>query len=425
MLPDKILQLTIPLSPFLQRGETKPKVSKRIRPEDALDLRSSIRDLEPSTLVTIENGNSAWSVVAVYSPYSPDVHVMVIETNVERYLPGPERIPDAEGNALMEIWASILEFISEREQNATIHVGYNWSPRAWGIEEEKTGFQSIPTKWHAMLWGWPQFPDTGEKTETAEWVEFQSLSTNIQRLMGKNTYAEPFGQLIQKRLENAFPEGSQFVELFPPWDWKIDGRGIVVDFDLSIIEILKTAEFFSQVLKPIAIVLEQVMRELTEALTSFDCDLIDNILLKVETGPLDVGDLQTLRKSPDMREIEEVKKIFEERDYPEMLLDAIREPVLHRCMEEGKPVDWWRRGFGYAFVLNGSSKEASGRLRIMPGVFVGPGGVVEAQGVVLRRPENRSISKTEIMRKSRILWELAAILQTQFEETSQDERDEP
>lgn len=417
MLPDKIQQLTIPLSPFLQRGETKPKTSKRIRPEDALDLRSSIRELEPSTLVTIENANSSWSVVAVYSPYSPDIHVMVIETSVDRYLPGPERIPDAEGNALMEIWASILEFISEREQNATVHVGYNWSPRAWGIEEEKTGFQSIPTKWHAMLWGWPPFPVTDEKTETAEWVEFQSLSPSIQRLMGKNAYTEPFGQLIQKRLEKAFPEGSQFVELIPHWDWTIDGRGIVVDFDLSIIEILKTSEFFSQVLKPIAIVLEQVMRELTEAMTRFECGLIDNILLKVEKGPLDEGDLQTLRQPPEMREIDEVRKIFKERDYPEMLLEAILEPVWHRCMEEGKPADWWRKGFGYALVLNGSSKEASGKLRIMPGVFVGPGGVVEAQGVVLRRPEDRSISKTEMKRKSRVLWELAVKLQAQFEET--------
>jgi hypothetical protein len=43
----------------------------------------------------------------------------------------------------------------------------------------------------------------------------------------------------------------------------------------------------------------------------------------------------------------------------------------------------------------------------MPGVFVGTGGVVEAEGVVIRRPESRKFSDDEIRRKSQDLRQLA------------------
>ena len=407
MIPEQIPQLTIPLSPLLQPGETTPRQSKRMRPEDALDLRSAMMELEKSRIFSFGDQEKSWSVVAVYSPYSPDVHVMVIETHVHRYLPGPEWISDSEGNALMDIWTSILEFVAEREESDTIYVGYNWSPRAWGKEEEKTGLQSIPTKWHAMIWVWPPFPKSNEKSQYAEWIEFQSLSPNIQRLMGKNTYAVSFCQLILQRLESAFPEGSQFVELFPPEDWRNDERSIYVDFDGSVLDILRTQEFFSQVLKPMAIVMEGLMRELTEAFTDLDCRFMDRILLKTEQGPLDKEDLQKLREPPKLRSMDEIRTRFEESKLPECLLEDLLAPVRNRCLEVGDPADWWRKGFGYALVLSGSAKEKIGKLRIMPGVYVGPGGVVEAQGVVLRRPEHRSLSQSEIEKKSRALWQLA------------------
>ena len=115
-----IPELTIPLSPFIPKGKKKPIVTQRIRPPDALDLHGLIKKLKPSILATIPVTDHPWSVVSVYSPYSPDVHVMVMETSTNRYLPGPEWIPDDEGDALMEVWASVLDFISKRITNSTI-----------------------------------------------------------------------------------------------------------------------------------------------------------------------------------------------------------------------------------------------------------------------------------------------------------------
>jgi hypothetical protein len=414
MLPEKVPQLTIPLSPYLQPGEEKPRESKRIRPKDAIDLQSVVKEMKPNTVTTLNISGKPWSVVSVYSPYSPDVHVMVIETGVNRYLPGPEWVPDEEGNNLMELWATILDFIAKREANGTIHVGYNWSPRAWGKEEEITGGQSVPTKWHAMLWSWPPFPNEGKETPYAKWMDTASLTPEEKRLLGDNNYAEPFGQLIKNRLEQTFPEDSLFCKLFDCSKWEIDGRGFYALFSRSIPELLRTHKFFSQVLKPLAVMLEQITRELTEAMTTLNCNDIDEILVEIEKGRL--NDLKKLRSTPSFRSDEYIRKVFEVRGYTESLLEAILEPVWNRCNEEGDPANWWRKGFGYAFVLSTPSEGNFGELRIMPGVFIGPGGVVEAQGVVLRRPLDKPIPDNVIREKSSVLWQLTDILRTHFHE---------
>ena len=46
----------------------------------------------------------------------------------------------------------------------------------------------------------------------------------------------------------------------------------------------------------------------------------------------------------------------------------------------------------------------------MPGVFVGPGGVVEAEGYIIRRPEDKIFSEGEIRRKSEDIRHLAEAL---------------
>jgi len=410
MLPEKVLQLTIPLFPLLHPDEQQPCQLRRIRPVGALDLRNLVKKLEPSTITTLLVGEKPWSVVSVFSPYTPDVHVMVVETSTDRYLPGPESVPDEEGNELMSHLASILDFLAGRESVATIHVGYNWSPRAWGEEEEKTGFQSVPTKWHVMVWGCPPFPNEGELLECAEWVETASLPAAEKRLLGDNDFVEPFAQLIRCELEKVFPRSALVFELFDPMRWRIDGRGICMPFNQSLPGILRVEGFFSQVLKPVAVLLDQITRGLTKAMTTLDVEHIDEILAKTEEGQLSEQDLRILRATPALRSLADIRRAFEERGYPESLLEVILEPVRNRCNETGDRSSWWRKGFGYALVLSGSSKGGLRELRIMPGVLVGPGGVVEAQGIVLRRPEDRQISHKVARERSRVLWQLARVL---------------
>jgi hypothetical protein len=416
MLLNKIPQLTVPLFPLLHPDEIKPQKSNRLRPEKALDLRKMIEELEKSRLITLNIEGKPWSVITVYSPYSPDIHVMVMETSSGRYLPGPESVPDSEGNKLMEVWASILDFIAQREENETIHLGYNWSPYSWGEEEEKTGFQSIPTKWHAMNWGWPRFPENNQTSEYVKFIDSKALPEDSKRLLGNNEYAEPLGQLIKERLIKSLPEQTLLNSFSNDQSWKTDGRGLCIPLQCSIQEMLRRAEFYYQILKPISQVLKHIFEELTKSITTLNYKDMDKILFECENGPLNEQNMKKLREAPVLRSIEEIKNTLKEKDIPEIVLKGLIEPIQKRCSESGNRSDWWRKGFGYALVFSSVTDISSGELRIMPGVFVGPGGVVEAQGVILKRPLDRQVSLDDIRAKSDVLWQLTDFLKDRFVE---------
>jgi hypothetical protein len=406
MIPKKIIELTIPLFPYLRPGERKPRRTKRIRPLDALNLKNMLREIRKSEVMAFDAAGKPWSLTSVYSSYSPDIHVMLIETSPSRYVSGPEKIPDKEGDSLMKLWAGVLDLIAQRKTVATIHAGYNWSPLAWGLEEEKTGFQSVPTKWHPHLWGWPAFENLPSgKQWSSKLVDISLLPPSVKRMLGDNNYVKPFGLLIKKRIREKFTKGTLFNKLFPHRKWIIDGRGIYTRLNLSVPELLRTPGFFAQVLKSLAAMLEQITRELTETFTTIKCKDVDRILLATQKGV--PKNWRLLRATPVMSDEKYIRKIFKERGYPAKLLESLWQPVWDRCHEKGNPANWWRKGFAYALVLHGPAKAGRGELRIMPGVFIGPGGVVEAEGLVITRPENRKFSPDQIRRKSDDLRKLA------------------
>jgi hypothetical protein len=406
MIPKKITKLTIPLFPYLRPGERKPRKTKRIRPLDALNLKKMMREIRKSEVMTIDAAGRPWSLTSVYSSYSPDIHVMLIDSSPGRYVPGPEKIPDRQGDSLMKLWAAVLDSIAQRKTVATVHAGYNWSPRAWGAEEEKTGFQSVPTKWHPHLWGWPAFE---KMPSTKEWsaksVNVLLLPFPVRRMLGDNNYAKPFGLLIKDRMREKFPKGTLFNKLFPHRKWFIDGRGVYTRFNLSVPEILRTPGFFEQILKPLAAMLEQITRELTETFTTINCIDLDRILLETQKGV--PKNWRLLRATPVMRDEKHIRRTFKLRGYSAGLFEALWQPVWNRCHEKGTHANWWRKGFAYALVFHGPARASRGELRIMPGVFIGPGGVVEAENFIIARPENRTFSPDQIRRKSEDLRKLA------------------
>ena len=334
MINKKATILTIPLFPYLQAGRRKPRATKRIRPEDSLNLKAMLGEIRKSEVTTFEISKKPWALTSVYSSYSPDIHVMFLEASPDRYVPGPEKIPVRQGERLMELWAATLELIARRETVATIHAGYNWSPRSWGKEEEKTGFQSLPTKWHPHLWGWPAL-DSREKVRYARDVKISSLSRQERRLLGENDYAKPFGRLIKKRMGETFSRSSLFSKLFPQRRWHIDGRGIYARFPVSIPKILRTPGFFGEILKPLAVMLEEIMRELTESFTTIRCRDIDRILVATEKSR--PGNLALLRATPVMRDEKIVREIFRQRKYPTGLFEGALAAGLEQVSRTGRP----------------------------------------------------------------------------------------
>ena len=412
-LPEKIPCLTIPLFPLGHSGEKAESSVPRIRPRDALDLRKMMDHLSPNILATIDAAGRPWSVIAAYSPYSSDIHVMVMETSIDRYIPGPEWLEDQEGDFIMNLWSAVLEYIQTRDVNTSIQVGYNWSPWAWGEAEEKGGFQSIPTKWHGMLWGWPDLEKVKQKIPSLKWIARKELSREERRVLGENNYAEPFGWYILRRLGKRFDGNFLFQQLFPSHQWASDSRGIWISFPHAIPELLRIPHFFNQVLKPMASELSAIMQSLSEGLTTMDVSELNHILNQITRGPLTDEAMQKLRTSPNMRPVDYIENIWMAGDWTQELLEVLIDPVTNRCKEKGDSLQWWRKGFGYALVLSQTSM-GEGILRILPGLYTGPGGVVESLGVCLRRPQNIQDSNNELKMKTEAMRGLADYLNTEF-----------
>jgi len=405
------LQMTVPLSPVLLPGQTTCQMTKRLRPQDALDIHHMNTILKQSTLATFGINKKPWSLISVYSPYSPLCHVMLMETG-HRYIPSPEWAPDIEGNMLMQLWAQTLNFMSRLEKTDTYYAGYNWSPRSWGLNEEKGGFQSIPTKWHAMLWSWPPFPEFNEETAYAKWLDQNDMPQRAQRIFCCNNYIDPLSQAIIEDLD----QGGTVMGLPSFATWKHDERGIVVPINHSLLDLLTKPEFFSKGFKPLAVRLNQFFCRLTEAFTNTSCRETDELLAQIEKRKLSGEEINQLRAAPKLKSMDEIDQAFQKNKWDHKLLDVLISPIRNRCLEKGRHHTWWRKGFGYSLVLKSRKDERKCELRIMPGVYLGPGGVVEAQGVLLKRPTDQFISKKAIQEKSHLLWELTSYLKKHFDE---------
>ena len=400
---DRIPMLEIPLFPFTRETDKTAAPPRRLRPTDALDLPELVREMERSAVCRLPACNGAWAVVSVFSPYSPDMHVMALELSPDRYLPGPERVPDEEGDALAASLAAILVFIENRYGTDAACWGYNWSPRSWGAPEEHTGFQSVPTKWHPQIWAAPPCPGA----PYARWATPELLSDSERRLLLDNDHGRLFGETIRGQLERRFGPDSLFRRMFPADGHRCDARGFATGSALAPAALLARPGFFSQALKPVANALDELLRDVTETMTTLDCAGTDRLLTGIEQGTL--PDLTLLRAAPALRDPAAIRRAFAVKGYPDGLADALHEPVRLRCEERGDAAEWWRKGFGYALALRGR-KDGGTELRIMPGLRNGPGGVVEALGMVLRRPEDRMLDSPARDRKRAVLRELEEYL---------------
>ena len=405
----KIMRLTLPLTPVLRKGASDPVITKRLRPADSLNLHGMIAELRPGTLTTLNVCGYPWSVIAVYSPYSPEIHVMLMETSPDRYLPAPNALPDEEGEGVAQIIGAVLSYIGDRAGMESVYFGYNWSPRSWGEVEEQGGFQSIPTKWHAMLWGWPSFSRFQAGASCADWISRDKLGLPARRIFGEAAYMKPLSRVITERLQAHDPIRRAFFR-----DCGSGGSGAVCTLKTSLLDTVTEPAFFSSLLKPAAGILDGLFAELTELFTDIDCGYMDSVLKSIENGPVPPHVLKNLRSAPQIRPETEVKKKFLARGFPEDLFQPVYQAVSNRAALSKTHAEWWRKGFGYALVFSDTTVGDHCMLRILPGLYVGPGGIVEAQGVYLKRRLDQVISPEEMREKSGVLWKLADHLNSRF-----------
>jgi hypothetical protein len=416
--------IEVPLYPYRQPDGTVTN-GRRLRPQDCVNLQGLLREVAPNTVTTLDIAASPWSVINVYSPYSPDAHVMLMETSHRRVVTGPHELDANEGRLLLEVWTSILTFLAERESNASVCVGYNWSPLSWGVKEELTGFQSIPTKWHPQFWGWP----------SEDRFSHESPARQQEEDLFSPRWGPAFGALIKARLLAANPGiGAGFFA--PPGVWTVDARGLEIGLTTATPGLFGRDAFFADVLAPIARTLEDLMRELYETVTLETWQTDRDLVKRTERRPLTPAELDRLRRTPRLRPdlhahvkdplllallsaLEPSVRTRVESDGWSATTRRARGCTEDRCWETCRVPTGrcWRKGFGYALVFKLPARPASGDrgvLRIMPGVHLGPGGVVEALGVILRRPEDAGADDDAVRKRSAVLWELKRKLEDEF-----------
>eukprot|EP01006_Ploeotia_vitrea_P030398 TRINITY_DN62838_c0_g1_i3.p1 TRINITY_DN62838_c0_g1~~TRINITY_DN62838_c0_g1_i3.p1 ORF type:complete len:348 (+),score=37.82 TRINITY_DN62838_c0_g1_i3:330-1373(+) len=330
----------------------------------------------------------------------------------DRYLPSLDSLSsNEEGEAVVSMCCKCLKFFSKRPNSSRVSIGWHWSPRSWGTREEQTGFQSIPTKWHAMVWNWPKF-----NSDMFNQVPLHSLNLPKQRVIGGTGLTSAFSSLTKTWIMCKTTKPSFL------GDWEATPRGLCAAIQSTetttegptLASVLEKQGFFADFLLPLSIALNDLMVFLCSSFTDMDCDKMDPILKKTEKATLSAEDLAVLRRTPQMKEKQTVIDTFVQHGLPTDVIDLFWEPMQARCKQtDGSAMmsyDVWRKGFGYAFAMTELKEERETRLSIFPGFFAGPVGVCEVMGASLVRPENYAMPPEEAAEKSKALWELADFL---------------
>eukprot|EP01136_Pigoraptor_vietnamica_P018561 Opistho-1_new@65112 len=433
-----VASLVVPLFNYIPRKNYVPggpppvpkSLGVRLRPESCLNLPLMLEQLESDVVYREQIEGHPWSVVSVLSPYAKSLQLMIMETSPDRYLPTPiwRGVSTTEGEGVVSLLGSIVSVLLERAQaaNETVHIGYNWSPRAWGAAEEKTGYQSVPTKWHAVAWTWP-YLEYGVDGDAMSWRPVDSLGRYLQSLFGDlsvNDYI-PFLSVamrlfIERRLsERAAVRGASAAPpSFTLSRWRSNRHGVECDVSAPMSLAMMSGTFYADALKPISEALDALLVGISEAFTDMDCAAVDSVLDKTSQAPLSDADKEFVRRTPKLRAESETKARLSSLGLPDDVVGGLYSTLIggirRRCEEEGDPEDpalgWWRKGFGYGIVFVTVPGQKESHIRVMPGVYMGMGGTCETSGVYITRPEDRFLSEADTLERSKLVWHFSEAL---------------
>ena len=277
---------------------------------------------------------------------------MLMETNKNRYLPSLEYVGDDEGNLLVEVWIEIIKYMKARGKN--IYFGYNWSPRSWGIEEEKTGFQSIPTKWHGMFWTWPNFDsnngdcDADNEAIAIDFIDEEDVPATFKRLNGGSYFSHDIVKDFQVAIDEIKNNHCDFK--VSNGISKLSDGAYIIKFDCSLESLLSSEKIFSTFLKPIAKYLNSYFVELTDLFFKKDWyNLADNILKKTSDGMISESEYSFLQAFADLKDDDEIGDLLIEKGFSFKSVVELLAIVKNR--RNCDYLNGWRKGFAYCLHL--------------------------------------------------------------------------
>ena len=394
-------EICCPLYPLFGRNIGYPKDFKlppRMRPYDSLDLKKLTDVLKKSLLYPKNKENQdekeEISVVSVLSPYSHDIHVMVMDLSSKLYLPSPELIDDYIFEKICKTVNKCLDFIRTRNYKC-ICAGYNWSPFSFGIPEEVTGGQSIPTKFHFSLWTWDDLKKFDKKKEIKE---------QLKRVLGDNNYGLPFALFFYEKIKAIIKNSNLFDE--PTFS----STCVFIPFKEGIL--INDVIGNGKLIKEIADIIAQNLKRLSEILSDSDINEMLNILKNIEERLLTDEELKKLKKTPKIKPLNDCLNKCQDENEKE-IINAIYQYAINREQEKNIDDIIWKKNFSYSLSLCESKMPGiKSGMRIFSLPICGPGGVVESYKCLLTRPESSLASDEEVIYHNNLLWDLVDYLKS-------------
>ena len=394
-------EICCPLYPLFPRNTGYPgnfKLPPRMRPNDSLDLKKLTNVLKKSLLYKEKNETKEEkeeiSVVSVLSPYSHDIHVMVMDLSPELYLPSPELINSHIFKIICKTVNKCINYMRAKNYKC-ICAGYNWSPYSFGTPEEITGGQSIPTKFHFSLWTWDDLKKFDSKKE---------IKPASKRVLGDNNYGIPFAHFFYEKIKNIIKNSNLFDKpifsstcAFIPFK-----EGILINDVISN----------GKLIKEIADAIAKNLKRLSKIISDSDTDEMLNILKNIEKRLLTDEEISKLKKTPKIKSLKDcLNKCQDENE--EEIISAIYQYAINR--EQDKSIDdiIWKKNFSYSLSLCESKMPGiKSGMRIFSLPLCGPGGVVESYKCLLTRPESCIASNEEMIYHNNLLWDLVDYLKS-------------
>ena len=392
-------EICCPLYPLFQRNEGYPigfKLPPRMRPNDSLNLKQLTEVLKKSLLYVEKKENKddkeEISVVSVLSPYSHDIHVMVMDLSSELYLPSPELINDYIFEKICKTVNKCINYIRSRNYKC-ICGGYNWSPYSFGTQEEITGGQSIPTKFHFSLWTWDDLKKFDNKKE---------IKKELKRVLGDNNYGIPFARFFYDKIKNIIINSNFFDEPI------FSSTCVFIPFKEGIL--INNVINNGKLIKDIAESISKNLKRLSEILSDSNIDEMINILKNIGKRLLTKEELEKLRKTPKIKSLENCLNLCQDEIEKE-IIKSLYQYAINREQEKTIDEGIWKKNFSYSLSFCESKMpEIKSGMRIFSLPLCGPGGVVESYKCLLTRPESCMANNDEIIYHNNLLWDLADYL---------------
>ena len=375
-----------PLVPLLPDGEGYPpnfELPKRQRNVDSLDIPTLTKKFRESLIYEKNNDNCDLCVLGVLSPYSTLSHVMVLELSPNRFLPGPESFSENEWANLTNIAFNVVESMKNTDCS-TICCGFNWSPYSWGRIEERGGCQSISTKFHLMIWNWPNVSEN--------LVDLSTTSPRFRFIFSENKYNIIFAKLLAKRINSTFPE-SDFKFEFSP-------RGL-------FIPIPNISKSFLEKLRDVALTVQNLIYHLNEIIMIDSINDIKEIMKNTAQRNLTLEEIELMRKKPSIRSLSECLdkcKLEEEKELIKVLYDA----MINRATNCDENKDTWAKCFGFSLAYCETKEQNSIKSGLYIGLHAlcGGGGCAELLGCYLTRPEARMADEKTMIHYNHEIWKI-------------------